>query len=100
MASVYILYTKGLDRYYTGSCLDIKNRLQQHKDNHFKRGFTHRSDDWELVLEIPNLGYKQARSIENHIKRMHSKQYIENLCTYPEMVEKLCSRYAGAGSSR
>ena len=56
-------------------------------------GFTTKADDWELFLFIDNLEYKQALEIEAHIKKMHSKKYINDLKSYPELRDKLIHRY-------
>jgi len=93
MAFVYILYSKKLDEYYTGSCKDFELRLAQHLNNEFSRGFTKRAIDWLVYFKIDNLEYQQARKIERHIKNMKSQKYILNLLKYPEMVEKLKDRY-------
>ncbi|MTI38526.1 GIY-YIG nuclease family protein, partial [Fulvivirga lutimaris] len=34
MASVYILYSQSADKFYVGSCLNLEERLQQHKNKH------------------------------------------------------------------
>ena len=96
MASVYILHSKSEDKFYVGSCKDLKVRLDQHRSKVFTNSFTAKSDNWELFLSIDELEYTQARQIETHIKRMKSKIYIENLIRYPEMVEKLRVKYAGS----
>ena len=100
MATVYILYSKSIDRFYVGSCHDLKLRLDQHKNKYFKNAFTSRTADWELFLALPDLEYTQARKIENHIKRMKSRLYIKNLFTYHELREKLVFKYRDADSSR
>ncbi|MFH2141268.1 MAG: GIY-YIG nuclease family protein [Bacteroidota bacterium] len=79
MATVYILYSKKLNRYYTGSCLELDNRMIDHIKITYKNSYTSKSDDWELYLRIDNLEYKQARFIETHIKKMKSKSYIQRL---------------------
>ena len=83
MASVYILFSKKLDRFYTGSCNDLSYRIEQHFNKAFAQSFTANADDWELFFFVDNLHYKQARLIENHIKKMKSKVYIQNLKKYP-----------------
>jgi len=93
MASVYILFSKKLNRFYTGSCLDLLQRLQAHKDKSFMDSFTSKTEDWELFFTINDLDYKQSRSIELHIKKMKSVIYIKNLRQYPGMVAKLIERY-------
>ena len=90
MASAYILYSKSIDSYYIGSCKNLEDRLKEHSDKLFSQSFTaNQASDWELFISIDELEYSQARKIENHIKRMKSKKYIQNLKEYPEMIEKL-----------
>ena len=93
MASVYILHSKKQNSFYIGSCKDLEERIIQHKDKKFKECFTSNQDDWEIYLEFGSLTYKQARSIENHIKKMKSKKHVENLKRYPEMIETLIRRF-------
>jgi len=50
MASVYILFSEKLNRFYTGSCLDLPQRLQSHKDKSFTDSFTSKTEDWELFF--------------------------------------------------
>jgi putative endonuclease len=93
MASVYILFSVKLNKYYIGSCNDLVARIEEHKQKKFQGAYTKISDDWELYLSINDLEYKQARAIESHIKRMKSKVYIENLLKYPTIIERLCEEY-------
>ena len=93
MASVYILYSRKLDRHYTGSCKDLSYRIGQHFNKDFSNSFTSKADDWDLYFYIEELDYKQARLIEAHIKKMRSRIYIYNLKHYPEIVEKLIEKY-------
>ncbi|MDP3558116.1 MAG: GIY-YIG nuclease family protein [Bacteroidota bacterium] len=93
MASVYILYSKNLDRFYTGSCKDLSYRIDQHFNKEFSKSFTTKENDWELYFFEDNLEYKTARAIEAHIKKMKSKTYILNLKQYPEMIIKLKEKY-------
>ncbi len=93
MASVYILFSKKLNRFYTGSCLNLSQRLDEHLHGIYNDSFTSKATDWELFLHIDDLKYRQARLIELHIKRMKSGKYIQNLSKYPEIVVKLVARY-------
>jgi putative endonuclease len=93
MANVYILYSKKLNKFYTGSCLDFEKRLTDHLAKKFIDGFSAKTNDWELFYIIKDLTYKQAREIEAHIKRMKSKKYIEELKKYSEISEKLIEKY-------
>ncbi|PZE18405.1 GIY-YIG nuclease family protein [Putridiphycobacter roseus] len=79
MATVYILHSTNIDKFYIGSCICLIERLKDHKSNTFKTAFTHRANDWVVFLQIDNLHYNQARKIENNIKSMKSKKYINNL---------------------
>lgn len=93
MATVYILYSPSLKTYYTGSCLDLEQRLKEHRQKIYKKAFTSQASDWELFYAIENLDYSSARAIEKHIKRMKSKIYIQNLKKYPDITESLRSKY-------
>jgi putative endonuclease len=93
MATVYILFSKKLNRFYTGSCNDLQDRLLKHQTKIYSESYTTNSDDWELYHTINGLTYEQARSIELHIKKMKSKVYIENLLKYPEIIERLKQLY-------
>ena len=88
MAIVYILYSKKLNRYYTGFTTDLDVRLSVHADAE-SRKFTSKSDDWTIYLRILCASKAQGVAIEKHIKRMKSKVYIENLMRYLEIIEKL-----------
>ena len=93
MAQVYILHSISADRFYIGSCLDINERLIQHNSSFFEKSYTHSFSDWQLYWLLDHLEYEQARLIEQHIKKMKSKIYIQNLKRYPEMSEKLILKY-------
>ncbi len=73
MAAVYILYSKSRNNCYIGSCLNLDERLEDHKSKKYADSFTRMADDWELFYCVMDLEYKQARNIENHIKKMKSR---------------------------
>jgi putative endonuclease len=93
MASVYIIYSKKLKKYYIGSCLDVNKRLSEHQKKIFDDSFTSKADDWILVYTLPDLENVQARNIEEHIKSMKSKKYIENLIKFNEISDRLKKLY-------
>lgn len=95
MAFCYILYSPSLDKYYIGSTSEaIESRLDKHLSKFYGTNhFTATVSDWDIHHRILCTSGKQARRIENHIKRMKSKQYIQNLKKYPEMTVKLLSKY-------
>jgi len=94
VASVYILFSPKLDKFYIGSCLNLEQRLLDHKNKTFLNSYTVTADDWQLYLAIHELDGVTARKIETHIKSMKSKKYIENLKRYPEMSLKLLSKFS------
>ena len=93
MACLYILYSKKLERYYTGSCNEFDKRLLQHVSGDDNSSFTAKADDWEVFLMLDGLSYRQSRDIEAHVKKMKSSKYIRNLAKYPELLKKLVERY-------
>jgi putative endonuclease len=90
---VYILFSEKLNRYYVGSTHSIETRLAQHTEDPMNGSFTSKTDDWELIFKIECQSQRQGLGIEEHIKSMKSRKYIQNLFLYPEMVEKLLKRY-------
>ncbi len=93
MATVYILYSQKLDRYYIGSCKELTQRISQHQNKEFINSFTSKVDDWELFYFVEGLNEKCARKIESHIKQMRNRIYYNNLKKYPEIIEKLKEKY-------
>ena len=96
MAYCYVLFSKKLNKYYTGSTTETMNeRLEKHISGFYDGfHFTHSTKDWIIFLAILCVNIDQARKIETHIKRMKSKQYIQNLKNYPEVIEKLLNKYS------
>ena len=93
MATVYILYSPGIDKYYIGSCLNLYDRLLDHSLKKYKYSFTTKADDWVVFYCIENLKYEQARLIERHIKKMKSRKYIESLKKYMDISVNLTKQY-------
>ncbi len=93
MATLYILYSPLIDRYYIGSCLDLKQRLSEHKGGKYLMSYTKKAKDWEVYFNCEGLGYQQARKMERHIKAMKSKIYIENLVKFPAIIIRLQAKY-------
>jgi len=81
--SVYILYSKILDRFYIGQTKDLNERILLHIEKQFEDSFTSRANDWELFHMILCKSRVQAIQIEGHIKKMKSRKYMLNLKVYP-----------------
>ena len=95
-AGVYILYSGHLNRHYIGSTArTVSERLQQNNEHSFEGAFSATATDWQVVYCLKCTSLSQARRIALHIKAMKSVDYINNLIRFPEMPEKLWSRYPG-----
>jgi putative endonuclease len=77
MPYTYILYSKKLDKYYVGSCINLERRLYEHNIGHSK--FTSTGIPWVHVyveeFETPLLAARR----EKEIKNKKSRKYIEEL---------------------
>ena len=93
MADVYVLYSKKIDKYYNGSCINIFERPSEHLNKKYITSYTTKGADWVLYLSIQDLEYEQAKLLEKHIKKMKSRKYIENLKRYDELSKKLIELY-------
>lgn len=78
MASVYILYSHTLNKYYIGSTeRAIEDRLRRHLSDH--KGFTGNVKDWKLVYLEETADKKSAIQRETQIKSWKSRIKIEEL---------------------
>ena len=91
MSFCYIIYSKKLNRFYTGACQnDLIERIKKHNNHSYgPHRFTALANDWELFFSIECSSFSMARKIEIHIKMMKSSKYIRNLKKYPELVQNL-----------
>ncbi len=91
---VYILYSDSRKCFYVGTTDDIEKRLAEHNIKKYgNKSFTAKGRPWKLFHQIHGLESQQAYDIECHIKKMKSKKYIENLKKFPELEEKLKTRF-------
>ena len=77
MFYTYILFSKILDKHYTGSCQNIDNRLNDHLNSRSK--FTKNAKDWILVYFETFDSRSLAVIREMEIKKKKSRKYIEFL---------------------
>jgi putative endonuclease len=91
----YILFSCELNKFYIGyTTISAETRLEKHLSDYYGlTKYTHKVKDWSIFLEIECKNSWQARKIENHIKSMKSKRYINNLKKYPEMISTLLMRF-------
>ncbi len=74
---VYIIYSKRIDRYYTGYTKDILLRVQRHNEgwgNYSSKGIP-----WELKYFETFTTKSAAINREREIKNKKSRKYIEKL---------------------
>jgi putative endonuclease len=91
MSHLYIIYSKKLDRFYTGVTQgDVSERILKHNNQAYgTHRFTSTSTDWELFLSIEVDSYAHAVRLERKIKSQKSSKYIRNLKLYSELVNKI-----------
>ena len=77
MFYTYIIFSKNLDKYYTGSCENIQNRLDDHCNSRSK--YTKVVKDWVLVYFEKFDCRSLAVQREMEIKKKKSRKYIEFL---------------------
>jgi len=90
----YILFSKGLNKFYIGATHQgVKQRLNKHnKHSYGSHRYTAKTSDWEIFLILEANNYPHAVRIERKIKSMKSKTYILNLKQYPELRLKLMNQ--------
>jgi putative endonuclease len=52
---LYILYSKSINRFYSGSCLDFDIRFIEHQRATDTGSFTNKASDWEEYLVVDGL---------------------------------------------
>ncbi|MGB5980743.1 MAG: GIY-YIG nuclease family protein [Nonlabens sp.] len=94
MSSVYILFSKTLDRYYMGMTgEDAYSRLLAHNSARYGNDrYTAQANDWELKLVMDCDDNRHALRLERKIKKMKSRKYLENLMKYEELREKITNQ--------
>ena len=74
---VYIIYSKSIDKYYIGYTRDLTLRVFRHNDGWSRS--TKAGIPWILVYYEEFETKSEAIKRENYIKKMKSREYIENL---------------------
>ncbi|NND14901.1 MAG: GIY-YIG nuclease family protein [Eudoraea sp.] len=94
MFYVYIIRSLKDGSFYTGMTRDISTRISLHNSYILNKGITKRKIPWKYFFILETDNKRTALLSENHIKRMKSKAYIENLKKYPEIAQKLIKKYS------
>ena len=86
---IYIIYSEKADKYYVGHTNDPDRRLFEH-NNVIKNSFTSRYRPWCLVACFPvSESRGEVRKIENYIKKMKSREFLEKLINDPSEFDKI-----------
>jgi putative endonuclease len=81
---LYILYSQSKDRYYTGSCSDLAERLKRH--NAGATPSTKPGRPWIIVYSEVCETKTEALHREKNLKRMKSRKLIEELIRINESM--------------
>ena len=79
--SVYILYSKELDRYYVGMTTHTYLRYKQHLRG--QSVWTSRATDWVCVYRERVGTMEDARMLEKRIKACGAHRYLERQKSFP-----------------
>ncbi|HPT22672.1 MAG TPA: GIY-YIG nuclease family protein [Bacteroidales bacterium] len=84
MFYVYILYSEGADRYYIGHTSEPSRRLEEH-NTVIKNSYTNKYRPWIMkgCFQVSE-SRSEARLVENYLKKMKSRIFIEELINVPE----------------
>ena len=76
-AYTYILFSESAERFYTGSCDDLKKRFTRHNNSAVRS--TKHGVPWTLRWhrELPTRS--EARKLEAKIKKRGAKRFLEDL---------------------
>ena len=91
MHYIYIIYSQKADRFYIVESFDPQHRLEEHNSHVFKGTSTVIADDWaiQLILQVANR--TEGRKVEQYIKNMKSRKFIEQLISDNSFREKFKS---------
>ena len=80
MCTVYILFSKQLQKYYVGySSKNAQDRLKEHLYNH--KGFTAKAKDWNIIYKIEMNSKSEALMLETKIKKRGAKRFLNEIAS-------------------
>jgi putative endonuclease len=78
MCNFYILFSPLLNKYYYGhTCDEISERIRKHNSNH--KGFTGKTDDWELAYNEEYPTKSDAHHRELQVKNWKNRKRVQAL---------------------
>ena len=76
---LYIIHSVSKSKYYVGETHNVQERLLKHNKHLYDNSFTKIADDWTLMLSLELEKKDDAVFLENFIKLMKSKKFIEKI---------------------
>ena len=89
MYYLYIIYSSSLDKFYTGETTDVQERLLKHNQHTYQKAFTKAADDWEIKLQKRCENKSDAIYLEQFIKRMKSRKFVQKIIDTPKILEDI-----------
>jgi putative endonuclease len=82
MYYTYILYSKKINKFYTGQTQDIIRRLEEH--NRGKTPFMASGCPWTIVYSIELPSRAEAMKLEKFIKKKGAERFLDNCNLNPK----------------
>lgn len=95
---VYIIYSSSLDRYYVGETEDFALRFHQHNTGFYHNAYTVKAADWKECVLISCPSKNIAIRLEQFIKRMKSRKFVEQLIADARMQQDILIKIMDTGS--
>ncbi len=92
MHYLYIIYSKTADKFYIGETQNLEERLQKHNEHLYNNSFTKIASDWKLVLQFNCINRDNALFLEQFIKRMKSRKFIEKIIAQPNILTDILAK--------
>ncbi len=73
----YIIYSNNINGYYFGHTSNLEERIRKHNANH--KGYTGKTNDWELVYSESYPTKSKAYARERQVKKWKNRKRIEQL---------------------
>ncbi|MGD0755974.1 MAG: GIY-YIG nuclease family protein [Bacteroidales bacterium] len=100
MFYIYIIYSESADKYYIGHTSDPLRRLKEHNEA-IKNSFTSHYRPWVMKRYfIVSESRGETKQIENYLKRLKSRVYLERLINSPEEFESMLRKVRAIPTSR
>jgi len=92
MHYLYIIYSKITDSYYVGETYDIDVRMIKHNTGFYKKSYSRKAKDWQVVLTYTCENKKDAVYLERFIKRMKSRKFVEKIISNQKILKALLDK--------